>query len=96
MRAEANCEVQCDEPKRTMCIFAKLSHSRDLNVLPRLVHAMRGIAMLSGMEAAACIRDIKAGRRWSSRAVNEYGGTRKIVADALKYRSVSQALGYER
>ena len=34
MRAEANCEVQCDEPKRTMCIFAKLSHSRDLNVLP--------------------------------------------------------------
>jgi len=48
--------------------------------------------MLSGMEAAACIRDLKAGRRWSSRAVNECGGTRKIVADAWKYRRVPQAL----
>ena len=48
--------------------------------------------MLNGMEAAACIRDLKAGRRWISRAVNEYGGTRKIVADAWKYRRVPQAL----
>jgi len=48
--------------------------------------------MLSGMEAAACIRDLKAGRRWSCRAVNDCGGTRKIVADAWKYRRVSQAL----
>jgi hypothetical protein len=30
---------------------------------PRLVRAMQGIAMLNGMEAAACIRDFKAGRR---------------------------------
>jgi hypothetical protein len=48
--------------------------------------------MLSGMEAAACIRDFKAGRRWSGRVVNEYGGTRKIVADAWKYRKASRAL----
>ena len=59
---------------------------------PHLVRAMRGIARVSGMEAAACIRDLKAGRRWSSRAVNEYGGTRKIVADAWKYRRASQTL----
>ncbi len=44
---------------------------------PRLVRAMQGIAMLNGIEAAACIRDLKAGRRWSSEAVNRYGGTHK-------------------
>jgi hypothetical protein len=53
---------------------------------PRLVRAMRGIAMLNGMEAAACIRDLKAGRRWSGEAVNRYGGTHKVAADACKYR----------
>jgi len=30
---------------------------------PRLVRAMQGIAMLSGIEPAACIRDFKAGQR---------------------------------
>ena len=53
---------------------------------PRLVRAMRGIALLSGTEAAICIRDLKAGRRWSSEAVNEYGGTRKVLVDAWKCR----------
>lgn len=53
---------------------------------PRLVRAMRGIALLSGTEAAICIRDLKAGRRWSVEAVNEYGGTRKVLVDAWKYR----------
>lgn len=53
---------------------------------PRLVRAMRGIAMLNGMEAAACIRDLKAGRRWSSAAVNRYGGTHKVATEAWKYR----------
>ena len=53
---------------------------------PRLVRAMRGIAMLSGMEAAACIRDLKAGRRWSSEAVNRYGGTHKVATGAWRYR----------
>jgi hypothetical protein len=48
---------------------------------------MRGIALLSGTEAAICIRDLKAGRRWSVEAVNEYGGTRKVLVDAWKYRS---------
>ena len=53
---------------------------------PRLVRAMQGTAMLNGMEAAACIRDLKAGRRWSSEAVNRYGGTHKVATEAWKYR----------
>jgi hypothetical protein len=53
---------------------------------PRLVRAMQGIAILNGLEAAGCIRDLKAGRRWSSEAVNRYGGTHKVAADAWKYR----------
>ena len=79
--------------RNARCAFLRSYHiPAILMCYPRLVHAMRGIAMVSGMEAAACIRDLKAGRRWSSRAVNEYGGTRKILADAWKYRRVSQAL----
>lgn len=42
--------------------------------------------MLNGVEAAACIRDLKAGRRWGTEAVNRYGGTHKVAADAWKYR----------
>jgi hypothetical protein len=53
---------------------------------PRLVRAMQGIAMLNGIEAAACIRDLKAGRRWSGEAVNRYGGTHKVATLAWKYR----------
>jgi hypothetical protein len=49
---------------------------------------MRGIALLSGTDAAICIRDLKAGRQWSVEAVNEYGGTRRILADAWKYRRI--------
>jgi len=56
---------------------------------PRLVRAMRGIAGLNGMEAAKCIRDSKAGRRWSSEAVNRYGGTHKVTTDAWKCRRVT-------
>ena len=59
---------------------------------PRLVRAMQGIALLSGTEAAICIRDFKAGRRWSVKAVDEYGGTRKVLIDAWRYRKVSRAL----
>jgi hypothetical protein len=53
---------------------------------PRLVRAMQGVAMLKGIEAAACICDLKAGRRWSTEAVNHYGGTHKVATDAWKYR----------
>jgi len=42
--------------------------------------------MLDEMTAATCIRDLKAGRRWSSEAVNRYGGTHKVATDACKYR----------
>jgi len=40
--------------------------------------------MLNGMDAAGCIRDLKAGRRWGTEAVNRYGGTHKVAADAWK------------
>jgi hypothetical protein len=53
---------------------------------PRLVRSMRRLAILDEMTAASCIRDLKAGRRWSSEAVNRYGGTHKVATDACKYR----------
>ena len=59
---------------------------------PRLVRAMRGIAGLNGMEAAKCIRDLKAGRRWSSDAVNRYGGTRRVTTDAWKCHRATNVL----
>jgi hypothetical protein len=59
---------------------------------PRLVRAMRGIAGLNGVEAAKCIRDFKAGRRWSSEAVNRYGGTRRVTTDAWKCRRTTNFL----
>src|SRR5258706_13122922 len=52
----------------------------------RLVRAMQGIAMLNGMEAAAGIADLKAGRRWSSEAGNRYGGPHKVGIGAWKNR----------
>lgn len=57
----------------------------------RLVEAMRRIAALNGMEAAGCIRDLKAGHRWSSEAVNHYGGTRRVATDAWRSRRSAQA-----
>jgi hypothetical protein len=60
---------------------------------PRLVRAIERIAILNGIEAAACIRDLKAGHRWSGQAVNHYGGTHKVVADAWKSRRVARQIG---
>jgi hypothetical protein len=69
------------------CAFLRSYHLPTiLQHYPRLVRAMQEIAMLNGMEAAGCIRDLKAGRRWSSEAINRYGGTHKVTADAWKYR----------
>jgi hypothetical protein len=56
---------------------------------PRLMHAMRRIAALSRIEAAGCIRDLKAGHRWSNRTVNLYGGTRRLANDAWHGRRAS-------
>jgi hypothetical protein len=69
------------------CAFLRSYHLPAILVhYPRLVRAMQGIAMLSGIEAATCIRDFKAGKRWSSEPVNRYGGTHKVATDAWKYR----------
>jgi|HubBroStandDraft_6_1064221.scaffolds.fasta_scaffold629844_1 hypothetical protein len=59
---------------------------------PRLVRAMQWVAGLNGAEAAACIRDLKAGHRWSGEAVDHYGGTHKVVADAWTYRKAARML----
>lgn len=58
---------------------------------PRLVRAMRSVAILDGTEAAACIRDLKAGHRWSGRTVNRYGGTQKVATDAWRYRKSARS-----
>src|SRR5258708_13211931 len=59
---------------------------------PRLVRAMRGIASLNGLEAAACIRDPKAGRRGSTEAVNRYAGTHKVSSLTWKSRRTANTL----
>jgi hypothetical protein len=56
---------------------------------PRLVRSMRRLLILDETTAARCIRDLKAGRRRSSAAVNRYGGTHKVATDACKYRRAS-------
>jgi hypothetical protein len=69
------------------CAFSRSYHLSAIMLhYPRLVRAMQGIAMLNGVEAAVCIRDLKAGRRWGTEAVNRYGGTQKVAAGAWKYR----------
>jgi len=69
------------------CAFLRSYHVPSILLhYPRLVRAMREIAGLNGMEAAKCIRDFKASRRWSTEAVNRYGGTHKVAIDAWKYR----------
>ena len=57
---------------RSYQVLSILTHN------PRIIRTMRGTALLSGTEAALCIRDLKAGRQWSVEAVNAYGGTRKV------------------
>jgi hypothetical protein len=57
-----------------------------LRQYPRLIRAMQRVANLGHMEAALCIRELKAGRRWSGFAVDRYGGTRKVAADAWNNR----------
>lgn len=53
---------------------------------PRLIRAMQRVANVGHMEAALCIRELKAGRRWSGFTVDCYGGTHKVVADAWSNR----------
>lgn len=54
---------------------------------PRLIQAIQKLALVNDFEAAACIRDFKAGLKWSGPRVNHYGGARKVVADAWCQRA---------
>ena len=56
---------------------------------PRLLRSMRRVAILDEMAAATCIRDLKARRRWSSDAVDRFGGTHKVATEAWKYRKAT-------
>jgi hypothetical protein len=51
---------------------------------PRLVRSMKRVALLDEMAAATCIRDLKARRRWSSDAVDRYGGTQMVAREAWR------------
>jgi hypothetical protein len=76
--------------------FLRSYHIPDiLSHYPRLVRTMQVIAALGRVEAAGCIRDIKAGHRWSSDAVNRYGGTHKVAADAWRYQQLSRVASAE-
>jgi hypothetical protein len=58
----------------------------------RFVRSMRRQAILDEMTTAACIRDLKAGRRCRSEAVNRYGGAHEVVTEAWKYRRAMSLL----
>ena len=49
---------------------------------PRLIRSLQWLAILSESEAAACIRDYKAGLSFSGEAVNHFGGTRPLITRA--------------
>ena len=75
------------------CAFLRSYHLPAILLhYPRLVRVMQGIARLNAIEAAACIRDLKAGRRWSSEPVDRYGGTHKLATDAWKCRNAANIL----
>ena len=59
---------------------------------PRLVRSMKRVALLDEIAAATCIRDLKARRRWSSDAVNRYGGTQMVAREAWSYRRATSLL----
>jgi hypothetical protein len=57
------------------------------NRYPRVLRLMAFAACLSPTEAAACIRDFKAGSAFSGEAVNHYGGTRAVMDSVLRLRT---------
>jgi len=57
---------------------------------PRLINALTRQGILSRSEAQACIEAFKAGRNYSSEAVNHYGGVKRMMRDAIHYRNVGR------
>jgi hypothetical protein len=53
---------------------------------PKLLRAMRWVAILSHGEAEAALRDFRAGLSYSGEAVNHYGGTRAVIERAIAQR----------
>jgi hypothetical protein len=60
---------------------------------PRLLRAMKWVAVLSDGEAEACLRDYKAGLDYSGEAVNHFGGTKAVIERAIATRAYGRG-GY--
>ncbi len=57
---------------------------------PRLISAMRWVALLTPNEAGACLRDYRDGLHWSGEAVDHFGGTRRVIERAIKSRAIAR------
>lgn len=55
---------------------------------PRLLRLVKWVGILSDGEAEACVRDYREGRVYSGEAVNHFGGTRRLIERAVKFRTV--------
>jgi hypothetical protein len=62
---------------------------------PRLLRAMKWVAVLSDGEALACLRDYKAGLAYSGEAVNHFGGTKKVIERAIACREPARTREFD-
>ena len=56
----------------------------------RLVRALTRQGILSKTEAEACITAFREKREYCCEAVNHYGGVRRLMRDAIRYRNVGR------
>jgi hypothetical protein len=76
-----------DDKQCTLHIFAQLSPSRDPAALPTALTRDAGIAMLNGMEAAACIRDL---RLAAAGAVGLSIATEELIRLRLRHGNIAE------
>ena len=56
--------------------------------VPKVQKLIKWTALLSDSEAAACIRDYRAGLPYSSEAVAHYGGPKRVLETAWRVRHI--------
>jgi hypothetical protein len=59
---------------------------------PHLLAAMKWVAILSNGEAIGAIIDHREGRRFGCEAVNHFGGTHRVIAEAIRVRQTVRTL----
>lgn len=69
-----------------------LSMEQCLKRYPRLSWHMMAVAILSSTEAGACLRDYRDGFKCSGEAVNHYGGTLRVIQDAIRSRHINKRI----